>query len=284
MRAVRMLPALLVAALVLLVGCSSHDSGQTAPAQPAGPGLDAQRAGYSLSPISAPTAAGQAGTLSFRITGPDGAAVTRYDDEHTKRLHLIIARDDTSQYRHVHPAMAADGTWSIPWTWPVGGGYRVFTDFTPTGGPGDLVLSRTVSVSGDTAAAPIPPPSPVANADSYQVRLTGALSTAGSMLTFTISKDGAAVTDLDPYLGAYGHLVALRTSDLAYLHVHPLAGPPGPTVTFHAEAPSAGQYRLFLNFSRGGAVHTAVFTATAAAGGSPSPETGQPGMNMPGMN
>lgn len=269
-RATRVLPALLAGVLVLPAGCASHTG------TPAAPGLTAQRAGYTLSPINAPVAAGQAGTLSFRITGPDGAPVTRYDDEHTMKLHLIVARADTSQYRHVHPTQAADGTWSLPWTWPAGGDYRVFTDFAPTGGPGDLVLSRAVSVSGDAAAVPIPPPSPVATVDGYRVRLSGALSTAGSMLTFTISEDGAPVTDLDPYLGAYGHLVALRTGDLAYLHVHPQAGPPGPTVTFHAEAPSTGQYRLFLDFAHGGAVHTAVFTAESSS--SPASTT------MPGMN
>ena len=41
------------------------------------------------------------------------------------------------------------------------------------------------------------------------------------MLTLTVTKDGQPVTDLQPYLGAYGHLVALRAGDLAYLHVHP---------------------------------------------------------------
>lgn len=42
------------------------------------------------------------------------------------------------------------------------------------------------------------------------------------------------VTDLKPYVGAFGHLVALRAGDLAYLHVHPDGAPgdgrtaPGP--------------------------------------------------------
>jgi hypothetical protein len=89
-------------------------------------------------------------------------------------------------------------------------------------------------------------------------------------VTLRVSRDGKAVTDLQPYLGAYGHLVALRDGDLAYLHVHPDGEPgdgrtaAGPDVTFYAEVPSGGAYRLYLDFQHAGKVHTAEFTAVAA--------------------
>ena len=87
-----------------------------------------------------------------------------------------------------------------------------------------------------------------ATVDGYTVTLAGDL-VAGehSMLTLSVSKDGRPVTDLQPYLGAYGHLVALREGDLAYLHVHPGGEPgdgrtkPGPDIEFGAEVPSAGR-------------------------------------------
>lgn len=90
-----------------------------------------------------------------------------------------------------------------------------------------------------------------------------------SELTLTVSRDGVPVTDLQPYLAAYGHLVALRAGDLAYLHVHPAGAPgdgvtpAGPGITFAATAPSAGEYRLFLDFKHAGVVRTAEFTVTA---------------------
>ncbi len=101
------------------------------------------------------------------------------------------------------------------------------------------------------------------------------------MLTLSIDRDGKSVDDLQPYLGAYGHLVAVRASDLAYLHVHPMGEPgdgstnPGPDIVFHTTFPSAGAYRLFLDFQHGDVVRTAAFTvnvteaapATAPAGG-----------------
>jgi hypothetical protein len=78
------------------------------------------------------------------------------------------------------------------------------------------------------------------------------------------------VTDLQPYLAAYGHLVALRQGDLAYLHVHPegVPGdgktPAGPEIAFVAEVPSAGGYRLFLDLQHDGVVRTAEFTVDTA--------------------
>jgi len=264
-----------------VVGCSSGSGGTTAATSNpacAAPGLAETRSGYTLSAVDAPSAASRPGTLTFHITGPDGKPVTGFDEEHGKQLHLIVVRSDASHYRHVHPAMASDGTWSLPWTWAVGGDYRVFADFAPAGGPGDLVLGRRVDVTGDTTPVAIPAPSRVADTDGYRVGLAGDLTTGGSELTLAIAKDGVPVTDLDPYLGAYGHLVALRTSDLAYLHVHPLDGPAGPAIIFHAVAPSDGQYRLYLDFSHRGAVHTAEFTVNATT----TPPTSMP--SMPGMN
>ena len=84
-----------------------------------------------------------------------------------------------------------------------------------------------------------------------------------------MSADDVPVTDLEPYLGALGHLVAIRTGDLAYLHVHPsdeADEPGGPDIEFTVEVPTAGTYRLFLDFSHGDEVHTAAFTVNAERG------------------
>lgn len=243
----------------------SHPAAGTEPAQAVPAGLQVSQDGYTLGEITSPPRAGEAGTLSFRILDADGAPVREYAELHEKQLHLIVVRSDTSEFRHVHPTSGPDGTWSIDWTWPAGGTYRVFADFQAIGAPGQLTLGRNVDVAGDLRPAPLPAASRSATADGYTVTLDGDLTTAGGPLTLTVTRDGAPVTDLDPYLGAYGHLVALRTGDLAYLHVHPEGGPgdgataPGPDITFHAQAPSNGTYRLFLDFRHEGTVHTAEF-------------------------
>ncbi|MEV0676426.1 hypothetical protein AB0I60_07855 [Actinosynnema sp. NPDC050436] len=235
--------------------------------QPAG--LASSRGGYTLTPTDPTPVAGT--PFTFRIDDHDGRAVTAFEVEHDERMHLVVVRRDTAGFRHVHPAMAPDGTWSVPLDLPDAGTYRVFADFTPTGGPA-LTLGADVSVPG-----PFEPrafaPSRVAEVDGYQVRLTGDLVPGeASPITLTVAKDGSPVTDLEPYLAAYGHLVALRHGDLAYLHVHPDGSPgdgrtaPGPGIAFVAEVPTAGTYRLFLDFRHAGAVRTAEFTVEAGRG------------------
>ncbi len=233
-------------------------------------GLQVSQAGYSLTPISAPGTATEPGKLSFRIIDAQGAPVTAYNTLHTKDLHLIVVRQDTQHFRHVHPVMDSDGTWTIDWSWPTGGTYKVFADFQPAPTGQSHTLARTFDVAGIYQPEELPAPTTMDQTGDYAVHLSGTLRAGmGSELTFRVSRDGRPVRNLEPYLGAYGHLVVLRVGDLAYLHVHPDGEPgdgltaAGPDVVFHAEAPSAGTYRLYFDFQVNGEVHTASFTLDA---------------------
>jgi hypothetical protein len=144
---------------------------------------------------------------------------------------------------------------------------RAFADFTPAApGAENLTLGADLAVSGAYTPAALPPARATAEVDGYRVALGGDPLRPGKAgeLKLTISKNGRPVTDLQPYLGAYGHLVALRSGDLAYLHVHPNEGGPGPEVSFTATAPSSGTYRLFLDFQHEGKVRTAALTVYAS--------------------
>ncbi|NNN28996.1 hypothetical protein HLK59_01235 [Streptomyces sp. S3(2020)] len=248
---------------------ASHEeaAAEGAAASPAG-GLQVSEGGYALDLRTPSVTAGQRSDLRFVIRDSAGRAVTAYERENTKELHLIIASRDLGTYRHVHPARGADGTWSIPVELPRAGGYRVLADFTPAKkGAENLTLGADLAVAGAYEPRRLPEATRTVDVDGYQVRLTGGLTPGtGSELELTVARDGRPVTDLQPYLGSYGHLVALRSGDLAYLHVHPHGRPePGPDVSFEATAPSSGTYRLFLDFKHDGQVRTAAFTVTAGA-------------------
>lgn len=232
-------------------------------------GIALEQDGYRLSPVTAPDRTGVDGPLSFRIMSADGP-LTEFETSHEKQLHLIVVRWDGTQFRHVHPAMSADGTWSIPWTWPTAGSYRVFADFVPPRGE-NVTLTRTVDVAGPFTRPAVIRPSTRASVDGFDVTLTGDLHVeSDSPLTVQITRDGRPVTDVQPYLGAFGHLVALRQGDLAYLHVHPDGDEPaagdlsGPRIRFTTEAPTPGRYLLYLDFRVDGVVHTAPFAIDTA--------------------
>lgn len=239
-------------------------------------GLMTSQAGYTLELSASELAAGSAAPVSFRILDAEGQVLTAYDVSHEELLHLIAVRRDMSGFQHVHPELAADGTWSAP-LGLTPGDWRLFTDFDPAGDDPAVTLGRDIAVAGPYDPQPLPEPARTAEVDGYTVTLDGELVPGEeSELTLSVSRDGRPVTDLQPYLAAYGHLVVLRDGDLAYLHVHPAGEPgdgrtePGPEIAFYASVPSVGTYRLFLDFQHEGVVRTAEFTAQATDGTTPA--------------
>ena len=238
-------------------------------------GLHSTEGGYSLSPETTELHPGQPGDFRFRLVGPDGQAVQDYRPQHERELHLIVASRDLGWFTHVHPFRDATGTWSVPLTLPEPGPYRAFADFAVADGPA-YTLGVDLTAPGPSRPRPLPAPSPVSTVDGYRVTLTAAPAQPGEAeLGLTVTLDGRPVTDLEPYLGAYGHVVALREGDLAYLHVHPEGTPgdgttqAGPEVRFGLHLPSAADYRLFFDFQHRGTVRTAAFTISVAGGGTP---------------
>ncbi|GAA3160597.1 hypothetical protein GCM10010531_10170 [Blastococcus jejuensis] len=238
------------------------------PAEELPAGLLVSEAGYTLDLAEDALPAGTAAPVSFRILGPDGAPVTAFDVEHEEDLHLVAVRRDLDGFQHVHPTLGAGGVWTTTLDLTAGA-WRLFADFVPSADGENRILGADLAVAGSFDPAPLPAPTATAEVDGYTVVLSGQLEAGTETeLQLSVSRDGVPVTDLQPYLGAYGHLVVLRAGDLGYLHVHPLGEPgdpavaPGPHVEFATTAPSAGTYRLFLDFRHGDTVRTAAFTVT----------------------
>jgi hypothetical protein len=202
--------------------------------------------------------------LRFRIVDDGADTVRDFDVEHTKRMHLILVRRDLTGFQHLHPTMAADGTWSTDVRLPDAGSYRLFADFSRSGKPTTLASDLRVDGEADLHALPAPQATDTSDG-GYDVRLDAGSARPGheADLSFTVTKDGRTVRT-EPYLGAGGHLVALREGDLAYLHVHPTeaghGADDGDAIGFAATFPTEGSYRLFLQFQVDGRVQTVGFT------------------------
>jgi hypothetical protein len=195
-------------------------------------------------------------TLSFRIVDQRGETIRDFDVEHEKRMHLILARRDLTGFQHLHPEQDADGTWRTDVRLDEAGSYRMFADFSHDDEA--QTLASDLRVDGPADLRPLPDPAPTAVSDGgYDVRLDAGAARPGEEadLRFTITKDGVPVRT-EPYLGAGGHLVALRDGDLAFLHVHPMDD----SVRFAATFPTEGRYRLFLQFKHEDRVQTVAFT------------------------
>ena len=120
---------------------------------------DKSAADYSLELADESVAPGIQVPLRFRIVDGSGTAVTDYDQNHEKDLHLIVVRDDLTGYQHLHPTLdtsgTSEGTWSVPLDVPTGGVHRVFADFIPAGGP-DVVAEADLRVTGSHEPQPVP--------------------------------------------------------------------------------------------------------------------------------
>lgn len=255
----------------------AHTAHKTADTEHAPAGLGIAEGGYTLRMAPTQLGRGEARELRFSIDGAEGP-VTDFDELHERRMHLIVVRRDGAEFRHLHPEMDEAGTWSIPIRFEQPGVYRAFADFS-VGGEQHTLASDLFVSGGEFEARPFPPESAADSANGYEVRLRAGKPVAGepTSLTFSVSRGGHGVHDLSPYLGAKGHLVALREGDLAFLHVHPeeAAGGHGHgghaedggghegaanEIAFAATFPTAGRYRLYLQFKHDGAVRTVEYT------------------------
>ncbi len=221
-------------------------------------------------------------TMTFRVGHPaTGTTVKDFEVVHDKRFHLFVISEDMSVFQHIHPDLEPDGSWIIQTMLPKAGYYRVFSDFVPVGGAPQF-LGRalvTADFDGDLASS-----AAQIEADAVLVRtadtLTATVTLDPSTLiagqyghftyTLTDARTSEPVTDLKPYLGAFGHTLILSEDMADYVHSHPTEGPEsditkgvgGPRVTFEGYLPRPGRYRAWTQFLRNDQLTTVSFTFT----------------------
>lgn len=198
---------------------------------------------------------------TFQIVDEDGAVVTDFEEAHGRPSHLVVVRRDLTRFQHRHPELRADGTWLVEdLAVPDPGVYRAFVDVVVDGHP--TTLGFDLLAPGTATHDERPDASRRATAGNYEIELLtdDIVADERGRLSFAVRRDSDPVPELEAYLGALGHLVALREGDLAYLHVHPEAtAPDSGRVEFEARFPTPGRYRLFLQTKPEGNLITAQF-------------------------
>ena len=237
---------------------------------------------YTIEFTTAPTVvkAGVPITMFFTVRHPgDGAPIKNFEVVHDKRYHLFIVSRDMDVFEHIHPEQRPDGTWAIEVKLPKPGYYQILSDFIPTGGSPQFIGRTLVTTDFDgdlqSQAAHLEPDTVLnktVGSITAHIQLEPSILVAGQYghLSFTLTDavTGQPVTDLQPYLGAFGHALILSEDLLDYVHSHPFEGPEsditkgfgGPNVTFEGYMPRPGLYRAWSQFQRKGQVITVPFT------------------------
>ncbi len=239
---------------------------------------DRSDASYWLDVAAEPGAVPVGKAVRLRITVRDrdtNEAITRFDEMHERLLHLFVVSSDLRYFDHVHPAPTVEGSFEIPLTFPRAGAYRLVTDLLPTGGTPQTLQHTLLTAGRATAVRAMEPPPDAETLESTAGDVRARLVTGGAragddahlVIELTDQKSSGPVTDVEPYLGAWGHMF-LASRDLAdVVHSHPLidettAG--GPRITFQTLFARDGWYRVWTQVQRRGRLLTFEFTVRVA--------------------
>ncbi len=205
--------------------------------------------------------AGEATKLQLQILENDGRPITKFSLLHEKLVHLIVIRDGLDEFSHLHPNVDASGNITIEHVFPKAGKYRLFADHQPEGKSPGLARGELVVVGDDeSAVALVPNASDEVAVGEINAKVAVQPGDRETTVRFQlVDASGQVVTDLQPYLGAMGHLVIISADGAEYVHAHPLSesqtSPEG-FVEFAAHFPKPGLYKAWGQFQR----HDTVFT------------------------
>jgi hypothetical protein len=207
--------------------------------------------------------------LEIRVSQPKtGAPVKQFQIVHEKPIHLFIVSEDLEYFSHEHPDVKSDGTFSLDTRLPKPGTYKVLADFFPEGGTPQLIsdVITTAGYQGSFASGICKPAADLSPKHGQNLNVELSLDPeqpiAGkkTMMFFRLKPAGG----IEPYLGAWGHMLAVSNDLVDTIHMHPMyvtdPASDEKQVQFNMFFPREAIYRVWVQFQREGKVNTVAFT------------------------
>ncbi len=212
--------------------------------------------------------------LVLQIRGDDGEPIKKFDVLHEKLVHLIVVREGLDEFAHLHPEVDPSGAVTIEYAFPKSGKYRLFADHQPQGkSPGLAVGELAVDGNDEPAVKLVPNASNEVAVGEVKAHVAIKPGDQETGVRFhLVGADNKAVEDLQPYLGAMGHLVIISADGHQYVHAHPISeakSAPDGAVEFAAHFPKPGIYKAWGQFQRDGSVFTVPFVLEHKSGKTP---------------
>ncbi|MGG0938682.1 hypothetical protein ABHN11_21925 [Brevibacillus centrosporus] len=210
--------------------------------------------------------AGRTERLFIQLNDEAGNRIDTLQVSHEKLLHMIVVSKDLSYFDHVHPEYEGHGRFHVDIQFPDGGEYKLIADFVMEDSV-PVLTSKWVVVKGEVnTEKPLKVDTEltkVVNDKLISLSFDKLKQGHEVTLTFTIldSNTKQPIIDLQPYLGAIGHVVALSEGAQHYLHIHPINETTnGPEAKFKTTFPASGLYKVWGQFLHHGILLTVPFT------------------------
>lgn len=203
--------------------------------------------------------------ISIQVHDAKGMPIEKFDVNHEKQLHLIIVNKDLTSYQHVHPYYKGKGLFEITHKFPQNGDYKLIADFIPSGAKQKTEQHWVQAGKESTALTAVTPDASMTKIiDGKEITLSFNKLESGKevQMTYTCKDDKTKtpITNLEPYLGAVGHVVIISSDVEQYIHNHPLdEKAAGPEAKFATTFPKAGIYKIWGEFKQNGQVFTVPF-------------------------
>jgi hypothetical protein len=204
-------------------------------------------------------------TIKIDLQDKQGKAIEKYDINHEKQMHLIVVSKDLSYFNHIHPEYKGNGEFIVTTQFPAGGEYKIIADFIPTG-MGNMTKTQWVTVQGDAPKPIVIEPdtnlTKVVDGKEISLSFDHIMSGMDLNMTFNIkdAKTKEPINNLQPYLGAVGHVVILSADTEMYLHVHPTdEKATGPDAKFMTSFSKSGIYKIWGQFQQNDKVFVVPF-------------------------
>ncbi len=177
---------------------------------------------------------GVTSSLQFFVNlKPNGMPVDDLDIERGKYMHVIVARDDLTQFSHIHPEKISSGTWKVEHIFSEPGIYKVWSDVTYKGVThsfGHPAFTVVPNKDNQKISTLISTPAPVVDfaknivLGDYQVGIAypePIVMGRDTQIDFAVKNVLGQGVLLEPYLAAPAHLAVLKDDLTVYMHTHP---------------------------------------------------------------
>lgn len=228
------------------------------------PAADKAITGAHVELVSAPRLKpGEPAILSFRVMDGQGRPLSpaQLETTYTQKLHTMVVDRSLRDYHHLHPVYdPQSGLFTCSVTPQLAGDYMAWHDFTPRGATASVTQRIDLPSQAGYALPPRILPQSQSSAGGLHVSIrSDAPLEAGKpgMLEIRVTDaQGQPVNQLDPIMGAYGHLAGFSADGQHFIHSHPMTPLSEPLqegrLRFHIAPDTAGMTQFFLQLRHQG--------------------------------